>query len=75
MGLFESETKKSGKIYEEARKLSPGGVSGNAAYLAPYPIYVDRAVGSRLFDVDERHLATPYASWSFMFCTDRNRCG
>jgi len=50
--LFESRTKKSRELFEEARKLLPGGVSGSAAYMAPHPVYVDKAVGGRLIDVD-----------------------
>lgn len=50
--LFESKTKKSRKIYEEASKYLPGGVSGNVAFMTPYPVYVDKAAGAKLFDVD-----------------------
>jgi glutamate-1-semialdehyde 2,1-aminomutase len=50
--LFESRTKKSRAIWEEARKYLPGGVAGQSAFLAPHPIYVDKAVGGRLVDVD-----------------------
>jgi glutamate-1-semialdehyde 2,1-aminomutase len=50
--LFESKTRKSAEIYEKARKLLPGGVSGTAAYLTPHPVYVDKAIGRKLFDVD-----------------------
>ena len=35
--MFESKTKRSGEIFEEARILLPGGVSGSAAYMAPPP--------------------------------------
>ena len=52
MELFESKTKKSKALWEEAEKSLPGGVSGNAAYLSPYPVYVDKAIGGKIVDVD-----------------------
>ena len=52
MDLFESRTKKSKALWEEAKKSLPGGVSGSAAYLAPYPVYIDKAVGGKIVDVD-----------------------
>jgi len=52
LDLFESKTKKSRAIWEEARKILPGGVSGSAAYLSPYPVYIDKAEGGKLVDVD-----------------------
>jgi glutamate-1-semialdehyde 2,1-aminomutase len=49
---FEERTRKSKELYTEACEYLPGGVAGSAAYLAPRPIYVDRAEGARLVDVD-----------------------
>ena len=42
----------SAKIYEEARKYLPGGVSYSLRYFDPHPIYIVRAKGSRVWDVD-----------------------
>lgn len=50
--IYESKTKRSKEIYEEARKLLPGGVAGNGAFMKPYPLYIDRAKGSKVIDVD-----------------------
>jgi glutamate-1-semialdehyde 2,1-aminomutase len=52
LNLFDSRTKNSKALWEEAKKILPGGVSGSAAYLAPHPIYIDKAVGGKLVDVD-----------------------
>jgi glutamate-1-semialdehyde 2,1-aminomutase len=57
--LFESRTKKSKALWEEAKKSLPGGVSGSAAYLAPYPVYIDKAVGGKIVDVDGNDGTTP----------------
>jgi glutamate-1-semialdehyde 2,1-aminomutase len=39
-------------LYERAKKLFPSGVTHDGRYLEPFPIYVDRAAGSRKWDVD-----------------------
>lgn len=49
---FEAKTKKSKEMFEEASQYLPGGVAGSAAFLAPRPVYVDKAAGGRLIDVD-----------------------
>lgn len=50
--LYESRTKKSREIYAKAREILPGGVSGSAAFLAPHPIYIDKAQGGKFVDID-----------------------
>jgi glutamate-1-semialdehyde 2,1-aminomutase len=40
------------RLYERAIKLFPSGVTHDGRYLEPFPIYVDRAAGSRKWDVD-----------------------
>ncbi len=42
----------SAELYREAKTVIPGGVSANIKYFAPYPIFMERAHGSRLYDVD-----------------------
>jgi len=39
-------------MFEEASQYLPGGVGGSAAFLSPYPLYVDTAEGGKLIDVD-----------------------
>lgn len=46
------DLKRSKELYEEARKHLPGGVSYALRYLKPHPIYIARAEGSRVWDVD-----------------------
>ena len=52
VGEFGLRTKKSGEIWQEAKSHLPGGVGGSAAYFSPHPVYIDRAVGQKLYDVD-----------------------
>ena len=49
---YESMTKKSKKIYEVAEKYLPKGVESNFRIVDPYPFYITRGQGSRIWDVD-----------------------
>ncbi len=40
------------ELYERAVKVIPGGVTRPLRYFPPYPFYVEKAEGSRLFDFD-----------------------
>lgn len=50
---YVSKTRRSQVLYERAKKVLPGGVSYGIRYFEPYPFYVARASGSRLYDVDK----------------------
>ncbi|MEM2212347.1 MAG: aspartate aminotransferase family protein [Candidatus Nezhaarchaeales archaeon] len=43
---------KSKELFEEAKKFLPGGVTYSLRFFEPYPIYIRRAKGSRLWDVN-----------------------
>jgi glutamate-1-semialdehyde 2,1-aminomutase len=45
-------TDESAKLYEEALKLMPGGVSSPVRAIDPYPFYVRKASDSRIWDAD-----------------------
>ena len=51
---LEKMTVQSRNLHDEAQQYTPGGLSHNARYHSPYPIYMKRARGSRLWDVDGR---------------------
>jgi len=42
----------SARLYEEALRTFPSGVTHDIRYLAPFPIFVERAQGSHKWDVD-----------------------
>jgi len=51
---YEKKTPKSKKLYEEAnRYISPSGVPAYMIWVRPYPFFVKKAKGSRVFDVDD----------------------
>ncbi|MBU5466832.1 aminotransferase class III-fold pyridoxal phosphate-dependent enzyme [Virgibacillus sp. MSJ-26] len=56
MGLkvsFESGKKvQSQGLFQKAEKVIPGGISANIKYFPPHPIVMEKASGSKLFDVD-----------------------
>ena len=43
---------RSGRLHEEARRLTPGGLSHNPRNHAPYPLYFTKGHGARIWDVD-----------------------
>jgi len=45
---------KSKELYERAKRLIPGGVNSPVRAFEPYPFFVNRAEGSRLYSVDGR---------------------
>ena len=49
---LDSRFAKSQSLFERAVKVLPGGVSRNTIFRKPHPFYVDRGVGSRVYDVD-----------------------
>lgn len=51
--IYAKKTAKSYRLYEEAKKIMPGGQSHNARFYEPYPFYSMKARGKYIWDVDE----------------------
>jgi glutamate-1-semialdehyde 2,1-aminomutase len=45
-------TPKSGKFWEAARDLVPGGLISGARKMEPYPVYTERGKGAYIWDID-----------------------
>ncbi|HEY7515228.1 MAG TPA: aminotransferase class III-fold pyridoxal phosphate-dependent enzyme, partial [Vicinamibacteria bacterium] len=60
---YRSQNRESLAMYERAEKILPLGVSSNFRTYDPYPIYIQRAEGSRMWDVDGR----TYVDFSMCF--------
>src|SRR2546430_9522032 len=43
-------------MHEKARAVLPGGLSHDSRHMHPFPVFVDRAAGSRKWDVDGHEL-------------------
>ena len=39
-------------LYHEACRVMPGGTTRTTVYFAPYPLYIERGQGARVWDVD-----------------------
>ena len=50
---YERRTPKSKILYDRATKSFPGGMCHQKRFFQPYPFYSNRAIGSRLWDVDD----------------------
>jgi glutamate-1-semialdehyde 2,1-aminomutase len=60
---YRSQTRKSYELYLRAEKVLPLGVSSNFRTYEPYPIYIERAQGSKMWDRD----GTAYTDFSMCF--------
>lgn len=49
---FNARTKKSAQWFETACRHLPGGVTGNVKFYPPYPVYLKKAKGSHVWDLD-----------------------
>ena len=49
---YMAKTPGSAKLYARAEKVMPGGVCHNMRFFPPYPVYIEKAEGSRIWDVD-----------------------
>jgi glutamate-1-semialdehyde 2,1-aminomutase len=52
MDTYRAMHPKSGALYERARNVISGGITHDGRHLNPFPVYIDRALGSRKWDVD-----------------------
>lgn len=51
---YASETPTSGRLWDRARATLPQGVSGQAKFFSPYPVFIASAEGATVTDVDGR---------------------
>jgi glutamate-1-semialdehyde 2,1-aminomutase len=49
---YKKRTPGSANLFTRAAKVMPGGVSHSLRYFAPYPLYIKKTEGSRIWDVD-----------------------
>ncbi|MDH5483426.1 MAG: aminotransferase class III-fold pyridoxal phosphate-dependent enzyme, partial [Candidatus Bathyarchaeota archaeon] len=48
------KTSTSARLWKKASEVMPGGITANIKYFDPYPIFMRKAEGSRIYDVDEK---------------------
>ncbi len=49
---YQLKTSSSKNLFERARKVMPGGISHNIHYFPPYPFFLKKAEGPKIWDVD-----------------------
>jgi glutamate-1-semialdehyde 2,1-aminomutase len=49
---YRKKTHLSENLFKRAKELMPGGVSHNIHYFPPYPFFIKKAKGSKIWDVD-----------------------
>ncbi|NIB42259.1 aspartate aminotransferase family protein [Pseudomaricurvus alkylphenolicus] len=49
---YKVRTVQSGQMFEKAKSVLPGGVSGNLRFFPPYPLYMTSGRGSQVTDID-----------------------
>jgi glutamate-1-semialdehyde 2,1-aminomutase len=49
---FKKRTKESARIFEKANKYLPGGDTRTVTYFYPYPVYIEKGQGCKLYDID-----------------------
>jgi glutamate-1-semialdehyde 2,1-aminomutase len=50
---YRHRTRRSAELYENAKKVMPGGTSRQAGYWPPYPLAIETASGAHFHDVDQ----------------------
>ena len=58
---YAAEFPQSRKLHEQARGVFPHGVTHDGRHLEPFPVYVDRASGSRKWTVEGKELIDYWA--------------
>lgn len=51
------------RMFEEARKYSPAGVIGDGRWYEPYPLFIKKTLGSRIWDVDDNEFIDYHGSF------------
>lgn len=49
---YRQKTPLSENLFERAKKVMPGGISHNIHYFPPYPFFIQKTKGSKIWDVD-----------------------
>lgn len=71
--LYRVRTPQSARLYAKAAEVLPGGVTHSNRYWAPYPLHIDHASGSRLYDVDGNEYIDYWVANGTMFMGHANK--
>ena len=60
---YREKTPFSEKLFNRAKGVMPGGISHNVHYFPPYPFFVKRTKGSKIWDVDGNEYVDYVGTW------------
>jgi glutamate-1-semialdehyde 2,1-aminomutase len=60
---FKVPTVRSQALFEEAKKHAPAGVQGAGRYYSPFPLFMKKGFGARIWDVDDNEYIDYHASY------------
>ena len=67
VAAYEKKTPRSKKLNEESRKyIVPMGAPAYMIWHRPYPLFIDKAEGSKMYDVDGNEYIDYVCSWGPM---------
>lgn len=52
LDTYRLKTPRSEKLFKRAKEVMPGGISHNIHYFPPYPFFIKKAKGSKIWDMD-----------------------
>jgi len=52
LDTYRLKTPRSEKLFKRAKEVMPGGISHNIHYFPPYPFFIKKAKGSKIWDTD-----------------------
>src|SRR5437660_7885953 len=58
-----AETRESQRLLNIARSFSPGGVQGAGRWYSPFPLFIKRGQGARIWDVDDNEYIDYHAAY------------
>jgi glutamate-1-semialdehyde 2,1-aminomutase len=64
---YRKNTPKSGKLFDGSTGFLPGGIGGSAPTYEPYPLFVKKGEGSKLWDVDGNEYVDFNLCWGVLF--------
>ncbi|MDE1858476.1 MAG: aspartate aminotransferase family protein [Thaumarchaeota archaeon] len=70
---FEAKTRKSAELYRRALEVTPGGVMAGIKHFEPYPLFMKKADGSHLWDLDGNEYVDYLLSYGAIILGHGNR--
>jgi glutamate-1-semialdehyde 2,1-aminomutase len=70
--LYEQSTKQSAELFKKSIMMLPGGIGGSGPSYDPYPLYIKKANGSKIWDVDGNEYIDFNLCWGVLLVGHRH---